>query len=124
MTGPHPNLKRSSTVSSLHWLTLKERTLLLVHLIRIRWGPEQWKQSNGETAPIPTFVRSEDWVQFLQESFPPERLAEVPGSSPEKTKQRIQYLKDIYKVVLAEQEHLQGGNGAQSMMKALNPGKG
>ncbi|KAL1302543.1 hypothetical protein AAFC00_002925 [Neodothiora populina] len=97
-------------------LDKNERTYLLVHLIRIAWGPKEWKQSNGESCEVPKLIMSGDWIQFLQEVFPAEKLAEVPGSTGEKTKQRVQYLNDIYKVALAEQEYLQGGNDGRTML--------
>lgn len=50
-------------------------------------------------------------MQFLQEVYPPEKLVEVPDSTPEKTKRRMDYLRDIYQVAQAEQEFHQRGNG-------------
>jgi len=96
---------------TLSFLISTERTHLLIHLLRINWGPEDWKGSNGETAEVPLFVMSNDWVQFLRDTSPPEGLVAVTGSTPEKTRQRMQYLSDIYKVALAYQEMKQGGTG-------------
>lgn len=71
----------------------------------------EWRETNGEHCEVPEQVKGGDWVQFLHDTFPPEKLSEMPGSTPEKTALRVQYLREIYKVAGQEQLMRISGNG-------------
>lgn len=91
-------------------LTHSERTHLLVHLIRLKWREPDWVRSNGKTCDVPESVRSGSWVRFLHDVFPPDRLVDAPGTTTAKSEQRVQYLRDIYRVAIAEQEFRHGAS--------------
>ncbi|KAH0329603.1 hypothetical protein KCU74_g5559, partial [Aureobasidium melanogenum] len=80
-----------------------ERTYLLVHLLRLHWTEQDWLASNGTGSEVPQKIKDRNWVGFLRDAFPVNKLEEVQGSNPDKAAMRRRYLNQIYKVAEDEQ---------------------
>ncbi|KAG9963211.1 hypothetical protein KCU61_g3962, partial [Aureobasidium melanogenum] len=80
-----------------------ERTYLLVHLLRLHWTEQDWLASNGSGSEVPQKIKDRNWIGFLKDAFPVNKLEEVQGSNPDKAAMRRRYLNQIYKVAEDEQ---------------------
>ncbi|KAK6002477.1 hypothetical protein QM012_001227 [Aureobasidium pullulans] len=80
-----------------------ERTYLLVHLLRLHWTEQDWLASNGRGSEVPQKIKDRNWIGFLRDAFPVNKLEEVQGSNPDKAAMRRRYLNQIYKVAEDEQ---------------------
>jgi hypothetical protein len=82
---------------------IQERTHLLVHLLRLHWTEQDWLKSNGNGSEVPQKIKDRNWVGFLRDAFPVNKLEEVQGSNPDKASMRRKYLTQIYRVAEDEQ---------------------
>lgn len=74
-----------------------------MHLLRLHWTEEEWVACNGDSCEVPQKIKNCDWVGFLRDAFPVNKLDEVQGSNPDKAVMRKRYLSQIYRVAEDEQ---------------------
>ncbi|KAG9818495.1 hypothetical protein KCU98_g18495, partial [Aureobasidium melanogenum] len=89
--------------SAVAHVMMTERTYLLVHLLRLHWTEQDWLASNGSGSEVPQKIKDRNWIGFLRDAFPVNKLEEVQGSNPDKAAMRRRYLNQIYKVAEDEQ---------------------
>lgn len=68
---------------------------------------------------MPGYVKAGSWVEFLKDAFPLSRLADITGSTPEKTARRESYMRDIYNVAEQEEVYVQQGKRGKSQPRKV-----
>jgi hypothetical protein len=69
----------------------------------LHWTEQDWLKSNGNGSEVPQKIKDRNWVGFLRDAFPVNKLEEVQGSNPDKASMRRKYLTQIYRVAEDEQ---------------------